>query len=73
MTYALGSCIGLMVYDPVVRIGGLLHFMLPESSISPLKAVRNPFLFADTGIPLLFRAAYRLGAEKDRMTVCAVG
>lgn len=73
MTYALGSCIGLMVYDPVARIGGLLHFMLPESSINPRKAARNPFLFADTGIPLLFRAAYRLGAEKARMTVSAVG
>ena len=60
-TYALGSCIGLAIYDPVAKVGGLLHFMLPESSLNPEKASEYPFMFADTGIPQLFHAAYRLG------------
>ena len=54
-TYALGSCIAVVVYDPVTRIGGLLHYMLPESSIEPAKAAQNPWMFADTGIPDLLK------------------
>jgi chemotaxis protein CheD len=72
-TYALGSCIGLGIYDPIAKVGGLLHFMLPESSLNPDKAIENPFMFADTGIPQLFHAAYRLGAEKRRLVVWAAG
>ena len=73
VTYALGSCIGLMVYDPVAKVGGMLHYMLPESSLDPEKAARTPAMFADAGIPLLFRKCYVLGAEKKRMTVFAAG
>jgi len=58
ITYSLGSCIGLVIYDPVVKVGGILHYMLPESSIDNEKASRNPFMFADTGIPRLFKTAY---------------
>lgn len=72
-TYALGSCIAVAVHDPVAAVGGMLHFMLPESSVSPAKASQNPFMFADTGIPLLFHAAYRLGADKRRLVVRAAG
>ena len=72
-TYALGSCIAVAIHDPVAGVGGLLHYMLPESSLSPEKAGQNPFMFADTGIPLLFRAAYSLGAEKRRLQVWAAG
>ena len=73
ITYSLGSCIGVAIHDPVARVGGLLHFMLPESQIDPLKAQRKPFMFADTGIPFLFQEAYKLGAEKGRMTVKVAG
>ena len=59
-TYGLGSCIALAIHDPVASVGGLLHFMLPESSLNPRKAGENPYLFADTGIPLLFQAAYAI-------------
>ena len=72
-TYALGSCIAVAIHDPVAAVGGLLHYMLPESSLNPEKASQNPFMFADTGIPLLFHAAYGLGAEKRRLVVRAVG
>jgi chemotaxis protein CheD len=73
VTYALGSCVGVTVYDPVVKVGGLLHFMLPESSLDIKKAGENPAMFADTGIPLLFKTCYGLGAKKRRMIVKVAG
>ena len=51
VTYALGSCIGISVYDPVAKVGGLLHYMLPDSTLDEKKAKDNPAMFADTGIP----------------------
>ncbi|MBW2576092.1 MAG: chemotaxis protein CheD [Deltaproteobacteria bacterium] len=73
VTYSLGSCIGIAVYDSVARVGGLLHYMLPESSLDPIKAKKNPHMFADTGIPSLFKAAYKLGAKKQRLKVIVIG
>jgi chemotaxis protein CheD len=73
VTFALGSCIAVTAYDPVVKAAGLLHYMLPESALNQGKALKNPFLFADTGIPLLFRALYQLGADRHRLVVHAVG
>jgi chemotaxis protein CheD len=73
VTYSLGSCIGIVVFDPVARAGGLLHYMLPESSLDSAKAAANPFMFADTGIPRLFKSVYELGGMKSRMRVIMVG
>lgn len=73
ITYSLGSCLGVSVWDPVVRVGGMLHFMLPESSISPEKAKNAPAMFCDTGVPRLFKAAYELGASKKNMVVKVAG
>jgi chemotaxis protein CheD len=73
ITYALGSCVGVTIYDPVVKVGGLLHFMLPESSLDMRKAGENPAMFADTGIPILFKTCYELGAKKKRMIVKVAG
>lgn len=73
ITYALGSCIGIAIHDPVARVGGLLHLMLPESTINPERAQQNPFVFADTGIPLLFRRAYECGAQKNRIVISVAG
>ncbi len=73
VTYGLGSCIGVAIWDPVARVGGLLHFMLPESASDPAKAKANPALYADTGIPHLFRSAYQMGAEKRRLIVRIAG
>lgn len=72
-TFSLGSCIGVAVYDPQVRVGGILHYMLPESELCPEKAAQNPFMFCDTGIPALFKAAYALGAQKRRMKIAIIG
>ncbi len=73
VTHALGSCLGVVIYDPVARVGGILHFMLPDSSLDPQKGQENPHMFADTGLPLLFRESYRLGAQKSRLQVKVAG
>lgn len=73
ITYSLGSCIGLVIYDPVARVGGILHYMLPESSMDEKKAALKPFMFADTGIPRLFKTAYTLGAKKTRIKIFVAG
>ena len=73
LTYALGSCLGITVYDPVAGVGGLLHVMLPLSSIDPAKAAQNPYMFVDTGVPILFKETYKLGAKKERMVVKVAG
>jgi chemotaxis protein CheD len=73
VTHALGSCLGLVVYDPVAKVGGLLHAMLPLSKINPQKAQTNPFMFVDTGVPALFKSLYALGGQKKQMIVKAAG
>ena len=73
ITYALGSCIGITVYDPKAKVGGLLHFMLPDSTLDANKAKAMPAMFADTGITLLFKSCYAIGAEKKRMIVKVAG
>ena len=72
-TYALGSCVGVVAYDPVVQAGGLLHLMLPESRLSPEKAARQPAMFADTGLPLFFRALASLRADRSRLRIFVAG
>jgi len=72
VTHSLGSCMGLAVYDPQSKVGGMLHYMLPESS-SPERAKSKPLMYADTAIPLLFKSCYELGAVKRRMVVKVTG
>ncbi|WP_321475372.1 chemotaxis protein CheD [uncultured Paludibaculum sp.] len=74
VTYALGSCIAVAIWDPVTRVSGLLHFMLPDSGVDRNGNGReHPYRYADTGTPLLFRGAYQEGAEKRRLVVRLAG
>lgn len=73
ITYSLGSCIGVTVWDPVAKVGGMLHYMLPDSSLDKEKALSKPFMFADTGVPRLFKETYKYGAVKGRLVVNVVG
>ena len=73
VTYALGSCIAVAMYDPVTKASGLLHYMLPESAIDARKAEQNPFMFADTGIPRLIEAMKAAGGDAKRMIVRLAG
>ncbi len=73
ITYSLGSCIAIVIYDSRAKVGGMLHYMLPESSMDKEKAMRNPAMFADSGISQLFRQSYQFGAKKESLVVKAVG
>lgn len=73
VTHSLGSCIGIAIYDPMAKAGGLLHYMLPESRLDGIKARKNPYMFGDTGIPLLFKEVYKLGAKKNRLKIIVAG
>ncbi len=72
-TYALGSCIGVIAFDPAARCGGILHLMLPEASVSPQKAITQPAMFADTGLPLFFKALVGLRAERSNLRLFVTG
>jgi chemotaxis protein CheD len=73
VTYSLGSCIGVCLYDPAAKIAGLLHYQLPCSTLDAAKARDNPFMFADTGVPALLAQLEALGAHKRRLTVRLAG
>ena len=73
ITYSLGSCIAVITYDPVAKVGGILHFMLPEASMDMEKAKKKPAMFADSGIPVLFKQSYQLGATKKNTVVKVAG
>lgn len=73
VTYSLGSCVGVAIHDPVARVGGLLHAMLPDSTINFDRASSRPFMFIDTGLPALFHAVYALGGIKQRLVVKLAG
>ena len=66
VTHALGSCVAVCLWDPEVRIGAMLHFLLPESRVNPERAKKQPGTFADTGIPLLIQEAVARGLNKKR-------
>lgn len=63
ITLGLGSCVGITLYDPVHKIGGLVHVMLPRMAEFS-KGGGKPAKFADTGIPLLLEEVVRLGASR---------
>ena len=69
ITYALGSCIGVCLYDPVSKIGGMLHYLMPDSAECPKKVEENPFKYADTGMKKLLEKLISFGTYKRRMQV----
>lgn len=73
VTYALGSCVGLAVYDPVAVVGGMVHCQLPLSKTNPEKAAVRPHMFTDTGVAALLHAVYQMGAERSRLIVKVAG
>lgn len=72
-TYALGSCVAVVIYDPIIRSGGLLHLMLPDSAIAPAKAARQPAMFANTGLPALFDALMGIKVDRFRSRIFLAG
>lgn len=72
-TYALGSCVAVVAYDPLVKAGGVLHAMLPESSLAIQKAAAQPAMFVDTGLATLLRALDGLKAQRNRLRIFLAG
>jgi len=70
VTYALGSCIGLCFYDPKLKLGAMLHVMLPLNMEAGRK---NPLKYADTGIRETLRQLEAKGASRSRITVKIAG
>ena len=71
ISYGLGSCIGLSLYDPKAQVGGLLHYMLPDSKQA--RPTDTPAKFIDTGFPLMLADVLRLGAVKSRLVAKIAG
>lgn len=73
ITYSLGSCLGVSIYDPNAKVGGMVHCMLPTSLLDPVRAKSNPCMFIDTGISLLIQELTGLGASRESMIIKAAG
>lgn len=73
LSESLGSCMAVTLWDAEARVGGLLRFMLPEAGLAPDKARAAPLMFCDTGVPLLFKKAYELGATKKGLVIRVAG
>ena len=71
ISYGLGSCIGVSIYDPQTKAGGLLHIMLPDSTQA--RPTDNPAKFADTGLPLMLKDILDLGASRTRLVAKIAG
>jgi len=72
VTYALGSCVGICLYDNQLKIGGLSHIMLPESNMFSKNDV-NRMKFADTAIVDMVRDLVKMGADRRRLTAKIAG
>ncbi|MEN6413167.1 MAG: chemotaxis protein CheD [Veillonellales bacterium] len=71
ISYGLGSCVGIALYDSMTKIGGLSHIMLPDSKQA--RSAENPAKFADTALPLMLDEMMKLGASKSRITAKIAG
>ena len=73
ISYALGSCLGLAVYDPAARIGGLIHSKLPVARQARPEIGGGPAICTDEGAARLLQAVYDAGAEKHRLKITLAG
>lgn len=71
ISYGLGSCVGIALFDPVTKVGGLAHIMLPDSTQA--RSTENPAKFADTAIPKMLDDMIRAGAVRTRVTAKIAG
>lgn len=72
-TYALGSCVALVVWDATKKTGGLIHIALPDSTINLQKAQDKPGYFVDSGLPVFFSVLKDLGANRKTSWVKLIG
>jgi len=70
---SLGSCLGVAVYDPRLRLGGMIHCLLPLSQADAAKAKERPCLYVDTGVTLLLETMFARGATKRGIAIYVGG
>ena len=71
MTIGLGSCIGIALYDKSLKIAGLAHIMLPDST--QFKSASNPMKFADLAIPMLIEKMEKQGCKRSNLVAKIAG
>ena len=71
--YALGSCIAVCAYDPIVKVGGILNVMLPDSKLSEEKSKLQPLIFADTGVKEFVLQLKSKGAHDESLKMGIAG
>ena len=69
----LGSCLGVAVYDPAKKIGGVIHCLLPLSKSDPEKAKQQPCMYVDTGVALLLEQMFAQGADRKTLIISVAG
>jgi chemotaxis protein CheD len=72
-TYPLGACLGVAIYDPKTKVGGVMHSLLPASAIDPNRAAERPGMFLDSGLEAMLKRAFALGAQKETLRVIVIG
>ena len=71
ITLGLGSCVGVVLWDPVIKVCGMVHVMLPDSTAITQNSNRSKF--ADTGVEDLYKLLLQNGAKKDRIVAKIAG
>ncbi len=73
VAYGLGSCVGILVYDPIQKIGALAHVLLPDSALEKTPIISNPWKYANTAVPLLFKELEKMGGGRVRYIIKIAG
>jgi chemotaxis protein CheD len=73
VTYSLGSCVGLTLFDPRAGVGAMLHAQLPLSSASPEQAREAPTMFVDSGVVYILERIFAMGATRGSIVACVAG
>lgn len=73
VTYSLGSCVGVTLFDPVINFGGMVHCMLPLSKSDPERAKVKPYCYTDLAMQGLLAAMFEAGARRDRIIARVAG
>lgn len=72
-TCAIGSCVAVAAHDPQTRVGGILHFVLPNSQLNPAMAQAQPRIFGDTGLKDFLSELAAFGAQGGRLVFKLAG
>ena len=74
VAFSIGSGIGMTIHDPVVGVGGVLNFILPDSTkANGTNPAKSPFMFADTGITAFLKALFEQGVTVENLKVVIAG